>query len=199
MPCAPTWYLLAGAFEMSWLIDWLIDAWKHSDGDDSTERLTATFAALHVFCKLDPELLVKHSIALHPFMHRKFSVISSYHVIPEQFTVIGPPSFIWRGGGGGGEGQKKLWWHTFQRLRPEEFSSGDYAGGFRPEEFFLAGDLLWRSTLRIRIRILIYRFSKYWGSLISDENSSGRSPLESVPVKVKVKVFFKNHFRPKAS
>ena len=25
LPCAPMWYLLAGAFKMSWLIDWLID------------------------------------------------------------------------------------------------------------------------------------------------------------------------------
>ena len=24
LPCTPTWYLLAGAFKMSWLIDWLM-------------------------------------------------------------------------------------------------------------------------------------------------------------------------------
>ena len=27
-------------------------------------------------------------------------------IIPEQFTAIGPPSFIWRGGGEGGRGKK---------------------------------------------------------------------------------------------
>ena len=57
------------------------------------------------------------------------------NVIPEQFTAIGPPSFIWRGRGGGGEEQKKLWWNTFQRLRPEEFSSRDSAGDFGLRSF----------------------------------------------------------------
>ena len=97
-------------------------------------------------------------------------------LILEQFTAIGPPSFIWRGGG---EGQKKIVVEHF----PEASAGGLFVRRFRrrflPEEFSSAGDLLWRPTLpkriRIRIRILIYRFLKYWGSLISDENSSGRS------------------------
>ena len=100
-----------------------------------------------------------------------------YLIIPEQFIAIGPPSFIWRGGGRGG-GAKKSVEHF-----PEASAGGlfvqRFRRRFRPEEFSSAGDLLWRPTLRIRIRIpiriLIYRFFKYWGLLISDENSSGRS------------------------
>ena len=94
-------------------------------------------------------------------------------IIPEQFTAIGPPSFIWRGGA------KKFVVEHF----PEASAGGLFVRRFRrrflPEEVSSAGDLLWRPTLPkriwIRIRILIYLFLKYWGSLISDENSSGRS------------------------
>ena len=70
---------------------------------------------------------------------------------------------------------------------------------FRPEEFSLAGDLLWRSTLgiririRIRIRILIYRFFKILRFVNFGRKLLRPKPLESVPQ------FFQNHFRPKAS
>ena len=74
---------------------------------------------------------VNHGWPLQLLYYRTTVII--FNLIPEQFTAIGPPSFIWRGGG---EGQKKLWWDTFQRLRPEEFSSGDYAGDFGLRSFF---------------------------------------------------------------
>ena len=47
---------------------------------------------------------------------QRVRLIILYSFIPEQFTVIGPPSFIWGGGA------KKLR-NTFQRLRSEEFSA----------------------------------------------------------------------------
>ena len=142
---------------------------------------------------------------VHTFPHlasygwREF-LITGCGVIPEQFTAIGPPSFIWRGGGRG-EGQKKLWWHTFQRLRPEEFSSGDYAGDFGLRSFFLAR----RFTVKAHstntntntdtntdLPILkILRFVNFGRKLLRPK------PLESVPMKVKVKVFLRIIFARK--
>ena len=119
---------------------------------------------------------------------RFFSYVlrSTLIIIPEQFTAIGLPSFIWRGGGRGKKncGAKKLWGKK---------NCGTLSRGFGLRSFFLAGDLLWRPTLRIRIRIririLIYRLLKYWGSLISDENSSGRSLWKVFQWKWKWKCF----------
>ena len=68
--------------------------------------------------------------------------VSSYHsciynvIIPEQFTAIGPPSFIWRGEGGRGKNCGGTLSRGFgQRLRPEEFSSRDSAGDFGLRSF----------------------------------------------------------------
>ena len=66
--------------------------------------------------------------------------------IPEQFTAIGPPSFI--RGEGMGEPKKVA---LFQRHRPEEFLSGDSAGDFglrslRRPEIYCEGppSFIWR-------------------------------------------------------
>ena len=127
-----------------------------------------------------------HSVRL--FYAKMREILIKFN-IPEQFTAIGPPSFIWRGGGGA----KKIVVEHFPEASAGRLFVRRFRRRFRPEEFSSAGDLLWRPTLRIRIRIrtriLIYRFLKYWGSLISDENSSGRSLWKVFQWKWKWKCF----------
>ena len=99
-----------------------------------------------------------------------------------------------------------MWWHTFQRLRPEEFSSGDYAGDFGLRSFFgrrftvkahsTNTNTNTNTDTNTDLPILkILRFVNFGRKLLRPK------PLESVPVKVKVKVksVFKNHVRPKAA
>ena len=68
-------------------------------------------------------------------------------IIPEQFTAIGPPSIIWRGGGGGtkksGNFPEVSAWGVFVRK---------FHGRFRPEEFSSAGDLLWRHCTQLHLK-----------------------------------------------
>ena len=134
---------------------------------------------LRYFC----ELLIYYN----GFKVRKF--------IPEQFTAIGPPSFIWRGEGRG-EGQKKLWWHTFQRLRPEEFrpeippeiSAWWVFFGRRFTVKAHSTNTYTNTNTNTDLPILkILRFVNFGRKLLRPK------PLESVPQ------FFKNHFCPKAS
>ena len=75
-------------------------------------------------------------------------------IIPEQFTAIGPPSFIWRGGGGAKKIEKE---HTFQRLRPEEFSSGDFdLRSFRRLRLFVHDFKYHMSFVRRWIHFTVY-------------------------------------------
>ena len=83
-----------------------------------------------------------------------------YYIIPEQFNAKAHPALFegqGRGGGGGGgggrgggggEGQTKLR-NTFQRLRPEEFSSGDLGlRSFRRPEISAWAEISEISNLR---------------------------------------------------
>ena len=90
-----------------------------------------------------------HSVRLFIYVQKIYIYVPKN--IPEQFTAIGPPSFI-RGEGVGS--QKR--WHYSRGIGL--FLSGDSAGDFglsfvrrfrrrfRPEEFSSARDSLWRPT-----------------------------------------------------
>ena len=86
-----------------------------------------------------------------------------------------------------------MWWHTFQRLRPEEFSSGDSAGdsglrSFLWPEIYCEGPLYECEYGYGNSPILkLLRFFNFGRKLLRPEL------LESVPQ------FFKKYFCPKAS
>ena len=71
-------------------------------------------------------------------------------LIPEQFTVKAHPA-LFEGEKGEREGQKKLR-NTFQRLRPEEFSSRDFGlWSFRRPEISACAEISDISGRKLRI------------------------------------------------